>query len=272
MPPVQTRHKTIPKINNRVEVGECHHFRREKNAERKRNKQRCVTMFQCAIKHERRRLTDRLTERLTAGTFTTGEITARFNRTDARNALLLKCAFANDTYFPSSSYSWYSSVNLVQVVEAMLTDAKQTIWAQKSNLLLYVPGARWMSTNPLDKERKTRRSVSENPSAGVRWWLALFSRYQHVKLMRRTSYHPRCPIRKRIVPLNRFLWTMRPSSTGLSTTKSLKPHHKNLFLPACLRIIAKLYHTARIIIELNHCTASVHPDFSLLYTPHEEIL
>lgn len=43
-----------------------------------------------------------------------------------RTAAFLPCRFGagsegGGTYLPSSSYSWYSSVNLVQVVEAMIT-------------------------------------------------------------------------------------------------------------------------------------------------------
>lgn len=77
-----------------------------------------------------------------------------------------------NTHFPSSSYSWYSSVNLVQVVEAMLRDTGGTIWAQKWNLRSPLP------VNPQCRaevnvvkcgEKRKRPGLS-----GVRWWLTLF--------------------------------------------------------------------------------------------------
>lgn len=44
------------------------------------------------------------------------------------------------TYFPSSSYSWYSSVNLVQVVEAMFR------WAGETDLGTWTPQLFYDST------------------------------------------------------------------------------------------------------------------------------
>lgn len=53
--------------------------------------------------------------------------------------IVIRSMCITNTYFPSSSYSWYSSVNLVQVVEAMLRATGRTIWAQKWNLRLPLP-------------------------------------------------------------------------------------------------------------------------------------
>lgn len=89
------------------------------------------------------------------------------------------------TYLPSSSYSWYSSVNLVQVVAAMLSEIKQHKSDQQSNLNASRPQLRFtkmkVNTKMLTREEKSPAGQL-SARAGVLWLCSAgASRFSEVK-------------------------------------------------------------------------------------------